>query len=139
MSCDECHSGIIDKQSLSCFPESPTFVTYRARLTGTSETNSTILISLLEEWVSGGASVIVTGLLMRADTECPVAITSLSEEECSSSPPSCSTSSNNNYSAVIGGVTAAVIILITVTTLTFTIIIVAWRNRCGRYTMKFPK
>ena len=70
-------------QSFACYPESPTHVTYRARLGGTSETDSGSLISLLEEWVNGRASVIVTGVLMTMDSECSVAISSLSEEECS--------------------------------------------------------
>ena len=85
-SCAECGitSDIIDKQSFACFRESPKYVTYRARLSGTSETDSGSLISLIEEWVSGGrASIIVTGVLMTVDSECSVAISSLSEGECS--------------------------------------------------------
>ena len=83
-SCSDCGitSDIIDKQSFSCFPESPTYVTYRARLEGTSETDSGSLISLIEEWVSGGASIIVAGVLMTVDSECSVAISSLREGEC---------------------------------------------------------
>ena len=84
-SCAECgiSSDIIDRQSFSCFPESLTHVTFRARLGGSSETDSGSLISLLESWVSGRATIIVTGVLMTVDTECPVAISSLSEGECS--------------------------------------------------------
>ena len=89
-SCSDCGitNDIIDKQSFSCFPESPTYVTYRARLEGTSETDSGSLISLIEEWVSGGASIIVTGVLMTVDSECSVAISSLSEGECLTSDSS---------------------------------------------------
>ena len=84
-SCAECgiSSDIIDRQSFACFPESPTHVTFRARLRGSSETDSGSLISLLESWVSGGATIIVTGVLMTVDAECSVAIASLSEGECS--------------------------------------------------------
>ena len=87
-SCAECGitSDIIDRQSFACYPESPTHVTYRARLEGTSETDSGSLISLIEDWVSGGASIIVTGVLMTVDSECSVAISSLSEGECSPDP-----------------------------------------------------
>ena len=83
-SCFECTitDDIIDKQSFSCYTESPSFLTYRARLEGTSDTDSGSLISLIEEWVRGGASVILTGVLMKVDPDCPVAISSLSEEEC---------------------------------------------------------
>ena len=84
-SCAECgiSSDIIDRQSFACFPESPTHVTFRARLGGSFETDSGSLISLLESWVSGGATIIVTGVLMTVDAECSVAISSLSEGECS--------------------------------------------------------
>ena len=97
-SCAECgiSSDIIDRQSFSCFPESPTHVTFRARLGGSSETDSGSLISLLESWVSGGATIIVTGVLMTVDAECSVAISSLSEGECSmttTQPPDTTASS----------------------------------------------
>ena len=97
-SCAECgiSSDIIDRQSFSCFPESPTHVTFRARLGGSSETDSGSLISLLESWVSGGATIIVTGVLMTVDAECSVAISSLGEGECSmttTQPPDTTASS----------------------------------------------
>ena len=60
---------------------------YRARLEGTSETDSGSLISLIEQWVKGGASIIVTGVLMTVDSECSVAISSLSDGECSPTQP----------------------------------------------------
>ena len=83
-SCGECVSEmVIDNQFFVCYPESPSHVTYRARLEGTSEKESGSLISLIEEWVRGGASVIVTGVLMTVDPGCSVAISSLSEGECS--------------------------------------------------------
>ena len=72
-SCAECgiRSDIVDEQSFACFPESPTHVTFRARLGGSSETDSGSLISLLESWVSSGATVIVTGVLMTVDAQSP--------------------------------------------------------------------
>ena len=86
-SCAECGitSDIIGKPSFACYPKSPTHVTYRARLEGTSETDSGSLISLIKDWVSGGAGIIVTGVLMTVDSECSVAISSITERECS--PP----------------------------------------------------
>ena len=86
-SCTECSSDIIDRQSFACYDESPKHVTYRARLEGTSEMDSGSLISLIEQWVRGGASIIVTGVLMTVDSECSVAISSLSEGECSPTQP----------------------------------------------------
>ena len=101
-SCADCGitNDIIDKQSFSCFPESPTYVTYRARLEGTSETNSSSLISLIEEWVSSGASIIVTGVLMTVDSECSVAISSLSEGECEAPTSDHTSSSMTTYTTI---------------------------------------
>ena len=115
-SCSDCGitNDIIDQQSFSCFPESPTYVTYHARLEGTSETDSGSLISLIEEWVSGGASIIVTGVLMTVDSECSVAISSLSEGECL-------TSDNNMIiitmvaAAIVGIIVIAIIVVIVAT------------------------
>ena len=127
-SCAECgiSNDVIDEQSFACFPESPTHVTFRARLGGSSETDSGSLISLLESWVSGGATIIVTGVLMTVDTECSVAISSLSKGECSmttTQPPDTtassmtssdapnSQSSTDNTAAIIGGIVAVVLII----------------------------
>ena len=93
------------------------YVTYRARLEGTSETDSGSLISLIEEWVSSGASIIVTGVLMTVDSECSVAISSLSEGECLTSNSSASSSSDTG--AIIAGVVVIILII------AITIIIIA--------------
>ena len=71
-----------DIELFRCFPDSHSHVTYRARLQGTSETDSGSLISLIEKWVSNGADIGVTGLHMTVDTKCSVEVSSFSEEEC---------------------------------------------------------
>ena len=133
-SCAECgiSSDIIDRQSFTCFPESPTHVTFRARLGGSSETDSGSLISLLESWVSGGANIIMTGVLMTVDAECSVTISSLSEGECSmtTTTGTSSTSNTDNTAAIIGGVVVAmVIIAILVLILIFVIVALVLKNR----------
>ena len=110
-------NDVIDKQLFACFSESPTYVTYRARLGGISETDSGSLISLIEEWVSGGASIIVAGVLMTVDSKCSVAISSLSEGECLTSDSSASSCSDTG--AIIAGVVVIILII------AITIIIVA--------------
>ena len=132
-SCAECGiiSDIIDRQSFTCYSESPTHVTYRARLEGTSETDSGSLISLIEDWVGSETGIIVTGVLMIVDSECSVAISSLTERECSSIQPpitdpttssttdptisstttSSSQSSSDNSAAIIGGAVAVLLII----------------------------
>ena len=111
-SCAECGitHDIIERQSFACNPESPLFITYRARLEGTSQTDSGYLISLIEEWVTTGPSFIVTGILMKVDSECAVAISSLSDGECIQTSPSSSEVSPDTP-AIIGGVVATVIVI----------------------------
>ena len=114
-SCPKCgiSDDIINMQSFSCFEESPLFVTYRARLEGTSETDSDSLISLIEDWVrGGGASVIVTGILMTVDPHCSVAIYSLSEPECSTNMAP--TRKADNETTVFVGVTIVFIAIIAI-------------------------
>ena len=82
-SCTDCGitNDIIDKELFHCFPDSHSHVTYRARLQGTSETDSGSLISLIEKWVSNGGDIGVTGLHMTVDTKCSVEVSSFSEGE----------------------------------------------------------
>ena len=133
-SCAECSisSDIIDEQFFACFPESPTHVTFRARLGGSSETDSGSLISLLESWVSGGATIIVTAVLMTVDAECSVAISSLSEGECvpdTETTGTSSQSSTDNTTAIIGGVVVAVVFIMALTVLIFGIAALVLRRR----------
>ena len=143
-SCAECgiSSDIIDEQFFACFPESPTHVTFRARLGGSSETDSVSLISLLESWVSGGATIIVTAVLMTVDAECSVAISSLSEGECSMTtrqPPDTTASSEtsqtstDNTAAIIGGVVVAVVFIIALTVL---IVALVLRSRRREFSIR---
>ena len=85
----------------------------------------------------GGASVIVTGVLMTVDSHCSVTISSLSDPECSKpSPPSnepkpsltqtlppSMTAGSDSTAAVIGGVVA--IVLIIVVAIVVTIVVIA--------------
>ena len=140
--CAECGitSDIIDTPYFACFPESPTSVTYRARLEGTFETNSGSLISLIEEWVSGGAGIIMTGVLVIVDSECPVAISSLGEGECQQPPttePTTKPTTTDNTAAIIGGVVAVVLIIaFAAVTIIMTLIL---KNRCGNVSINKQK
>ena len=140
--CTECGitSDIIDTPSFACFPESPTSVTYRARLLGTSETDSGSLISLIEEWVSDGAGIIMAGVLVTVDYECPVAISSLGEGECQQPPttePTVKPSTTDNTAAIIGGVVAVILIItFAVVAIIMTLIL---KNRCGNVSINKKK
>ena len=132
-SCSDCGitSDIIDRQSFLCYPESPTYVTYRARLEGTSETDSGSLISLIEDWVRDGASIIVNGVLMTVDSECSVAISSLREGECDTTTSSTSSQSSFDNVAIVGGTVAAVVIVLIVT-IALVIIVALVLKKCRR-------
>ena len=115
VSCTECSSEIIDSEFFFCYPESPSFVTYRARLEGTWETDSDFLISLIEDWVrGGGAGIIVTGMLMTVDSTCSVAISSLNEHECSQPTAAPAVSDATSTIAIIAGMATTVVILVAI-------------------------
>ena len=140
-SCAHCDitNDIIDKQSFSCYSESPSFVMYRARLEGTSEIDSGSLISLIEEWVRrGGASVIVTGVLLKVDPNCPVSVTDTSEEQCMPPAPFPGTVSDADGSApsnvIVGVVVAVVALTITVSV----IVVVLLKKTVRRYAFITP-
>ena len=134
--CAECGitNDIIDKQSFFCFPGSPTYVTYRARLEGTSETDSGSLISLIEEWVSNGSNIIVTGVLMTVDSKCSVTISSLSEGVCSTTTESTTITTDSTISVITGGV-VAVIFIIALTVAAVVAVALIMKN-CGKVSVK---
>ena len=120
-SCSSCAitEDIIDMPLFVCFPESPTFVTFRARLEGTSETDSHTIITILEDWVKSGPSFTVTGVLMTVDSQCSVPISSPTEKEClkDASPSSSTSQVSSVMISVIGGVTALLVFIIVISSL----------------------
>ena len=144
MKCAECESGIIDRPSFVCYPESPSHVTYRARLEGTSERGSDSLISLIEDWVSGGPGVIVTGVLVTVDSHCSVAI---SERECL--PPPANTDptviggvdspapdTGANQEGLIAGAVVAVVVIVLIVAITISIVVIVLKSRRGKVSLK---
>ena len=83
--------------------------TYRCRVEGMSESNSSSLISLIEERVRSGTSIFVTGVLMTVNSE----YSSLCEKKCfPTQPPVPSMDSPTiNSPAIVGGVVAVVVAL----------------------------
>ena len=144
---DDCGitSDIIDIPSFDCDPDSTTTVIYLARLSGTSERDSDYLISVIQDWVNNGASIIVASILMTIDTKCMIFIPSLNERECvpftetpSTSDPTPDTSpepntdpsessASDNTAAIIGGV-VAVILIIAITVIVIAIVLKSRRH-----------
>ena len=128
----------IDKQSFSCYPESPSYVTYRARLEGTYETESGHLISLIEQWVADGAVVIVNEVLMKVDPKCSVVISSLSEEECIpvNEPGRDDKPQSSTLPTTIGVIVVVVVLIITIGTTIIIIAVLVLRNHRAAYSLK---
>ena len=138
-SCPDCGDVTIDQELFTCFPTYHTRVTYRARIEGTSETESTHLVSLLEEWVtSGEARITVAEIQMNVDPKCLVAIPSLTaKEECEALNPTTSgkpsstmtpPSAENSPAAIIGGVVAIIIISL-VTSIAVVVFVIVKRRQ----------
>ena len=102
-------------------------MTYRARLEGTSETGSGSLISLIEEWLSGRVTIIVTGVLMTVNSKCSVAISSLSEAECQPPTTDSTTTTDSTAAIFIGGSVVAVILIVALTIAAVTITKNTWK------------
>ena len=162
--CPDCgvSEADIDKQSFSCYPESPSYVTYRARLEGTYETESGHLISLIEQWIGDGAGVIVNEVLMKVDPKCSVVISDLGEKECISVHPivlvltpiptvSMEVTNDVNEPTVsgrddkpqsstlpttIGVIVVVVVLIITIGTTIIIIAVLVLRNRRAAYSLK---
>ena len=136
-SCIEC-GDTIDQPVFVCHRDSPKHITYRARLEGTSERDSGSLVSLIMKWVSKGETIIVSGILMKVDTECLVAIKSLHEGECSLAPTSQVASSSTQLptsgsrttaSTIVVGVLVPSILITLTVSITVVTICVLKRNR----------
>ena len=135
LSCAECSSDTIDMQSFSCYEESPTHITYRARLEGTSERDSDTLISVIEEWVRGEPSIIVTGVLMAIDSQCSVAIAALSEPECSPSPTTVPEMRSQTPS-IVAGVVVVIIVIVIATAAPISILLILKKRHLHRSLFK---
>ena len=134
---DSCQCDItadsIDEESFTCSEDSSNYVTYRARLSGTSEQDSASLISLIEDWVATGPTIRVQGVLMIVGDRCSATISDLSEGVCSSS--GAQTDSTSTGAIVGGGVAVAVaLILIVVVVIVFTVL--TMRSRRGKFSLK---
>ena len=143
---DDCDitSDIIDIPSFDCDPDSTTTVIYLARLSGTSERDSDYLITVIQDWVNDGASIIrVAGIRMTLDTKCAVSISSLDELECETPNPSSDptphptpdqpitdpSSASDNTTVIVGGLVVAVILIIAITVTVIAIAAMVLKSR----------
>ena len=111
ISCSECSGDtIVDSQLLLCYPESPSYLTYRARLKGTSGANSSSMISMIEKWVGGsGTCFMVANVTLTLDSSCSVIISSLSGPECAAVYRDSSNNDKAFFDCVAAVIQAAVV------------------------------
>ena len=118
--------------------QSPQYVTYRAKIQGTTNVAALELISYIEQWVTSGAILNVRAQFLNLQPFCTVPIISADEDECeipsqsTSELPTISTSTNGssgyNTTTVIAIIIAVVCIVIIISA-TLIIVIVFVRLR----------
>ena len=141
-----CQCGLsaecITEGAFQCFENSEQQVTFRARLCGTAQTNTSLLLAYLETFVTQTDSTIaVQGVRLDVDSSCSVIINSFGDPQCTLTATTDSTAANpsvttpttasdsttvagqsDNTVAIIGGV-VAVIVVVAVTIIIITLIV----------------
>ena len=106
-----CQCGLsadrITEGAFQCFMNSDQQVTFRARIHGTAQANSSQLITYIEQWVATETSIAVQRVRIRVDT-CPVAITTFDDPECAQT----SLPTSDNTAAIISGVVVTVVVIV---------------------------
>ncbi len=112
--------------------DSTQVVLYRAMMSAGTESECTMLVSYLEDWISSGkASIVVKGNRLTVDPGCMVEIESLtSDVECTTTEESQDTEGGDT-TAVIAGAAAGVIVLLIVIALAIGMFM-RWKRRGGR-------
>ena len=78
-------SNVDEGSFAACNDQFSDFVTFRARLSGTSDNDSEYLVSLLAKWVSTSPRIFVNGLEMRvanSELNCPTLISDHNDIDC---------------------------------------------------------
>ena len=141
-----CRCGLtaecITEGAFQCFEHSEQQVTFRARLCGTAQTNTSLLLAYLETFVAQTDSTIaVQGVRLDVDSSCSVIINSFGDPQCTMTTASDSTTvagqSDNTAAIIVGGV-VAVIVVVAVTVIIIALI-VAFVTRSHRAKFSVPQ
>ena len=79
--CEIGHSNVDEESFTACTEKMPEYVTFRARLSGTSDYDSEYLASFLVKWVSTSPSIFVNGLELNVANDKINCTTILSDNE----------------------------------------------------------
>ena len=137
-----CQCGLtaecITESAFQCFENSERQVTFRARLCGIAQTNTSLLLAYLEIFVAQTDSTIaVQGVRLDVDSSCSVIINSFGDPQCTMTTASDSTTvaaQSDNTAAIIGGVVAVIVVII----VAVTVIIIAFlitRSRRAKFSV----
>ena len=126
----ELSAECITEGAFQCFENSERQVTFRARLCGTAQTNTSLLLTYLEIFVTQTDSTIaMQGVRLNVESSCSVMINSFGDPQCTMTTASDSTTvagQSDNTAAIIGGVVAVIIVAMTIIIITF---LITWSRR----------
>ena len=118
----------ITEGAFQCFMNSDQQVTFRARIHGTAQANSSQLITYIEQWVATETSIAVQRVRIRVDA-CPVAITTFDDPECAQATPPTS----DNTAAIISGVVVTLVVIVAVT---IAVVIFVMKNKRAKLSLE---
>ena len=136
-------ANVINNGGFICFMQSPQYVTYRAKIQGTTNVAALELISYIEQWVTSGAILNVRAQFLNLQPFCTVPITSADEGECeipsqstselpmisTSTSISTETNGSSEYNTTVIAIIIAVVCIVIIISTTLIIAIVFVRLR----------
>ena len=131
-------ANIINIGGFICFTQSPQYVTYRAKIQGTTNVAALELISYIEQWVTSGVKVNVKAQFLNLQPFCTVPIISTNEDECeipsqsTSELPTISTSTSISTKTIAIIIAVVCIVIIVSTTLIIAMVFVRLRPNVSK-------
>ena len=137
-----CQCGLsaecITEGAFQCFENLDQQVTFRARLSGTAQTNTSLLLAHLENFVfQTDSTIAVEGVRLDVDSSCSVVINSFGDPQCTITTTLDSTTTmaaQSDTAAIVGGV-VAVIVVVAVTIIIIAIAAMITRSRRAKFSV----
>ena len=108
----------ISNEQLLCDPSNPLLAVYRAMISSTNIILADDVVTIIEQWISSGATVNTGLFIVMFDSTCPVRISNTSDPICETitvpTTPSVSSQSSGTIIGVVVAVVIAVLLLVAV-------------------------
>ena len=155
-----CQCGLsaecITEGAFQCFENSELQVTFRARLCGTAQTNTSLLLAHLETFVTQtGSTIPVQGVRLDVDRSCSVVVNTFGDPQCTTATTTDSTvaspsvttpmttsdstttvaAQTDNTAAIIGAVVAVIVVVAVTVVLVALIVAFVTRGRRGKFSV----